>query len=45
VLPPEVADHLVPQLTAHLVLAIERPSKREERGVLLTETFDVPVVS
>ena len=44
VLPPEVSDHLLPQLAAHPVLAIERSSKGDERGVLVGQARHRPVV-
>src|SRR5678815_3763102 len=43
-LPSEVSDHLLPQLAAHAVLAIQRASKGDERGVLVGEARDVLVV-
>ena len=44
VLPPEVSDHLLPQLAADVVLAIQRASEGDERGVLVGQARDVSVV-
>src|SRR4030095_1848575 len=43
-LPPEMSDHLLPQLAADTVLAIQRASKRDERGVLVGKARHVLVV-
>src|SRR5580700_10879974 len=44
VLPPEMSDHLLPQLAAHAVLAIQRASESDERRVLVGEACHVLVV-
>ena len=43
-LPPKMSDHLLPQLAADAVLAIQRASKRDERSVLVGQVRHVPVV-